>query len=187
MYDDESGSYWDHITGEALHGPLKGHTLETWALEYTTVGAAQSKYPAMTLARPKANLLGYLMRFFHRKKLGTKGMLPFFFRRTMDKVDSRLPDMVQGLGVVEGDRARFFPMAVAKQGVVETWGERTLRVGTGEIDKVPYALWEDDTRSMQIFCRWYGFSATWPSCEVAEKTDDELVDKPLIHTERKHR
>jgi len=166
--DDETGSYWDHLTGEAVHGPLKGHKMDTWTLDYTTVGAAKAHYPDLTINRPKANLLGRFMRIFHRKHIGTKGILPFFFRKTMDKVDSRLPEMTQGLGVVEGDRARFYPMKVAKQGVTEDWEGRRLKVAIGEVDKVPYAEWEDGSQPLQIFCRWYGFYLTWKHCEVAE-------------------
>jgi hypothetical protein len=28
--DRESGSFWDHITGECVHGPLKGYRLKTF-------------------------------------------------------------------------------------------------------------------------------------------------------------
>ena len=40
LWDYETGSYWDHVTGEALHGPLKGERLKVWGIEVTTVAAA---------------------------------------------------------------------------------------------------------------------------------------------------
>ncbi|MEX2355925.1 MAG: DUF3179 domain-containing (seleno)protein, partial [Thermaerobacterales bacterium] len=36
--DDETGSYWDHITGECVYGPLKATQMEMLPVEHTTVG-----------------------------------------------------------------------------------------------------------------------------------------------------
>ena len=39
MGDYETGSYWDHITGVCVHGPLSGHQLETSPQTQACAGA----------------------------------------------------------------------------------------------------------------------------------------------------
>ena len=34
------------------------------------------------------------------------------------------------------------------------------------MDKVPAAIWEDESRPFQLFTRWYGFSYTYPGCDI---------------------
>jgi len=167
LVDDESRSYWDHLTGEALHGSLAGVRMEAWPLRYTTVAAALEADPGLTVSRPRPpTLVARLMRLLHRRSIGRRGFLPPGFRRTMGKVDPRLPEMTQGLGVIDGERTRFFAGSDLREGVREDWGGRCLRVSLGALDRVPFAEWEDGGRPMQIFCRWYGFSFSFPGCEV---------------------
>ena len=98
-----------------------------------------------------------------------KGFIPPPFRLTMSsKPDPRLPKLCQGLGVVDGDVPRFYPMQDLMDGPVEdAWGERGLRVVRGAIDGVPRAAWvHGGEPPMQLLSRWYGFSFTWPDCAV---------------------
>ena len=37
LRDEESGTFWDHMTGEAVYGPLVGSALEVSNLMQTTV------------------------------------------------------------------------------------------------------------------------------------------------------
>ncbi len=37
LRDEESGTYWDHMTGEAVYGPLVGSTLDVSYLMQSTV------------------------------------------------------------------------------------------------------------------------------------------------------
>ena len=119
MWDYETGTYWDHVTGEALHGPLKGEQLDVWGIEVTTVAAALAEYEAAELhrssnapfrARLMAALTGSDMNMVHNggDRLG-RLMTLLGFRRTMPVVDKRLPEMTQGLGLFEGDQAVFYP------------------------------------------------------------------------------
>ena len=48
--DQESGSYWDHITGECMHGLLKGYKLEEFPLLQMNVAQALLGYPEMQVA-----------------------------------------------------------------------------------------------------------------------------------------
>jgi hypothetical protein len=167
LIDDETRTYWDHITGAALHGPLAGRRLETWSVAVTTVAAALKDSPDITVSLSgKMSLRARLFSLLHRRTIGTRGFLPPLFLVTMGKADDRLPRMAQGLGVAEAGRARFYPAAAIGTGIQDSWDGRTLRVAFGPVDGVPFAGWEDGGRPFQMFTRWYGFSYTFPGCEI---------------------
>ena len=171
LIDDETQTYWNHITGEALHGPLAGAQLETWPIEMTNVRAALKKHPGLRLARARVSLAGKLMAFWQGRSLRSRGSFPPMFRGTMGKPDARLPPHTHGLGVMVGSRgkteARFYPMNSIGNGQDDLWGDRTLQVRIGDDDHVPFACWaEEGRRPMQMFTRWYGFSSTYPGCAV---------------------
>ncbi len=155
------------MTGEALYGPLEGRILPRWGLQYTTVGAALEDDPSLQVLRPRpASLVALLMRWFHRSTIGKRGFLPPGFRKTMAEVDPRLPEMEQGLGVMADGQARFFATRDIGDGIDDDWDGRTLRVEVGPIDRVPFAVWGDGKRPLQIFTRWYGFSFNYPGCGI---------------------
>lgn len=171
LIDDETKTYWDHITGEAVHGPLVGARLETWPLEITTVETASKRYPDLRVALSSPSLWarfasGMQVRMTSRDQ----GFLPPGFRGTMGETDPRRPEMDKGLGVVVDDRARYFPMeALSSRAPLEhDWDGRALRVEVDE-DRIPFAVWADDgDRPVQLFTRWYGFSFTYPGCDIVE-------------------
>ena len=167
LVDDATRSYWDHITGEAVHGPLKGRQLEVWPLRYTNVEVALAEDPQLQISRiGGGGLKGMLLRRVHRKKLGTKGFIPPPLRLTMSGGDERLPEHTQGVGIFDGERARFYPMSAIKGELEADWGPRRIRVFRGP-DGVPQAVFVGtDERPMQLFSRWYGFAATFPGCEL---------------------
>jgi hypothetical protein len=167
LTDDETRSYWDHITGRAVHGALAGKGLAAWPLEYTTVEVALDRDPALqvSLSNPslKAKAFGVLAA---RKTIGSRGFFPPGFRGTMGTRDERLDEHDQGLGVVVEGEARFYPSSKIGPGVDDEWGGRVLHVTLGP-DRVPRGEWsEDGERPFQLFTRWYGFSYTYPGCGV---------------------
>lgn len=169
LIDDETRTYWDHITGEAVHGALAGQVLDTWGISLTTVEAALGRDPDISVSLSgKRSLKSWIMGSVHRRKVDTRGFLPPPFRRTMEPVDGRLPKMAQGLGVLSNGRARFYPVNALDGGIEDVWDGRRLYVARDPIDRVPYAEWPDKTRPFQLFTRWYGFVLTFPGCEVYE-------------------
>jgi hypothetical protein len=162
LIDDETRTYWDHITGEAVLGPLKGAGMEPWGVDMTTLAAALEADPETTLSRHKVHPFARLFGFIHRRAFRHGGFLPPRFRGTMGEEDRRLPRMTHGLGVVVDGEARFFPAEGLRQGREFAWNGRALRLGLGEKDKVPFAIWEDDgSRPFQLFTRFYGFAFTY--------------------------
>jgi hypothetical protein len=107
-----------------------------------------------------------LIGLFYRSPFRGRGFLPPWFRGTMAPADARLPPMTHGLGVVVGGIQRFYPMARLKEGRTDVLAGRTLRIQIDPEDGMPKATWDDGSRPMQIFSRWYGFSYTYPDCEL---------------------
>ncbi|MFD1409200.1 DUF3179 domain-containing (seleno)protein [Kroppenstedtia eburnea] len=50
LMDRETRSYWNHITGECVHGPLKGEKMEMLLLGQMTAGQALDQWPDLQLA-----------------------------------------------------------------------------------------------------------------------------------------
>lgn len=143
--------------------------MEVWPITLTTVEAALSRDPDLTIStsRPTA-IPAFFMSLMYRNKLRGRGFLPPYFRRTMTKVDDRLPEMTQGLGVVDGTQARYYPLSeIGADGIRDRWGTRSLILDVGGTDGVPAARWADDgSLPFQLLSRWYGFSLTFPDCEI---------------------
>lgn len=166
LVDDETRTYWDHMSGEALHGKLAGTRLETWPVPLTTVAAALEEDPDLALSRSAPSLLARLMGFFTGRALRGRSFMPPVFLGTMERRDDRLPEMTHGLGVRVGGEARFYPSEKIGDGVQDDWSGRTLSVRVGDMDRIPCATWEDGTRPWQVFSRWYGFACTFPGCSI---------------------
>jgi len=162
MIDDETHTYWDHITGEAVHGELTGAKLDNWPIEMTNVETALKNEPKLRVHRSKPTFLGRLM-VWALPWIPMK--LPPHFRGTMGKPDDRQPEMEIGLGVVTDSIRRFYPKRTIGEGIDDEIDGQTLHIGIGE-DAVPVAKWDDGSRPLQLFTRWYGFSYTYPNCDV---------------------
>ncbi len=179
MRDEQSKSLWDHITGECFAGPLKGKQLEFWHVPLTTVEAELARNPqAILLKSDYDSLFKRFMMWVHASFSGgnslinrEKSKIPLHFRLSMSKkIDGRLPKDKQGLGVIGADDSgKFYPMDLLPKGqrVTDVWHGRTLIIERGEIDGVPTARWADgEEPPMQLLSRWYGFSFTYPNCEI---------------------
>ena len=177
LRDEESNSLWDNITGECFDGPLVGQRLPFWGIDITTVEAELQSHPNVILLKSpglpffKSTMMNVAIGKNFIDKKGTT--LPGFFRRSMHSdIDPRLPEGENGLGVMTDDhQAKFYPMSAIPKGerIEDDWMGRTLIVQRGAIDGVPRAKWADGNgRPMQLLTRWYGFSFTYPDCEIYE-------------------
>jgi hypothetical protein len=57
MRDEETGSWWQQVTGEAIHGPLKGQRLRPVFHDELTFGLWKQEQPAGRVLRPNEELL----------------------------------------------------------------------------------------------------------------------------------
>lgn len=170
LIDDETRTYWDHITGEAVHGELKSKRLASWPIEMTNVRGALKREPDLRLTRSRPGLYPRLSMAFMRTLAPLlEGRLYPGFRRTMGEPDARVPEMELGLGVISADIRRFYPYALireADRALKDPLDRRTLTIRIDDDDQVPVATWESGERPLQMFTRWYGFAYSYPNCEV---------------------
>lgn len=108
MRDEESGTYWDHLTGEAVYGDLVGQSLEIQPLEYSLAGQVLENYPEAVITfsdqalrkNDDLEMDGLLER--------TGGKLSGMFSSTIASEDDRLPTMDLGIGIWSGKQARYY-------------------------------------------------------------------------------
>ena len=113
MRDLETGTRWNHMTGEAVHGPLTGAQLPLENVLHTTVGQVLTESPDALVAwsehpqalRRSGDGGGTLRRLLSR----IRGV-PEMFPRTMGAEDDRRDRMEMGLGLWTEDLARYYPM-----------------------------------------------------------------------------
>lgn len=168
LRDDETGTYWNHISGEAMYGPLLGRQLTSFPVELTTVQAELDRSKSTGIFLSKLRFFNRLFtRIFHRgRKIDGRGHIPWFFYPNMQKQDKRLAKLEQGLGVIINDRGKFYPVKHIKTGITDEFQGQQLTLSVDETDKVPRAIAADGSRPIQLLTRWYGFSLTYPGCEV---------------------
>ncbi|HEX2698285.1 MAG TPA: DUF3179 domain-containing (seleno)protein, partial [Anaerolineales bacterium] len=175
LADRETRTHWHHITGEALTGPLAGHQLEVWPVHMTTVAEALVKYPDLTISLSGYRSLQWrLAQRLYPRFIHNNVWLPGFFYASMSEpIDPRLDKLTQGLGVILGKRAKYYPLSrIPHDGIRDRWLGRTLYVKKENISGAPYARWQDTGQEpMQLLSRWYGFSFTYPQCEVYQRGD----------------
>jgi hypothetical protein len=130
MKDEETGTYWDHLTGHAVYGPLVGETLEVSTLRQTTVGQlldtdsdAMIALSSLTLRRDDQMTADGLLA-------GIRGRLNSMFSATVDREDTRRPTMDMGIGLWQGEDAMYYPHDIVREkgrAIVDTFGgERVL-------------------------------------------------------------
>lgn len=172
-----------------------GERMDFWHVPLTTVAAELAKNPQAILLKSDYNtLFMQFMMWVHSSFSGgsslinrEKSKIPPHFRFSMSKaIDGRLPKDMQGMGVIgDDDTGKFYPLHLLPKGekVTDVWNGRTLHIERGEIDGVPTAHWVDGGQPMQLLSRWYGFSFTYPNCEIyageSAILEDEINDKAM--------
>ena len=204
--DKETHSFWDHISGECIHGPLRGQTLKfSGSLYYMNAKQALKAYPDAYIAISSQSFFQKILsQIFQWSSLRSKGFIPSFFNKTMGKADNRLPRLDIGLGVWFETKARYYPLEQLKahgNAVIDTLNGHRILVYIDPISNAPAAIhstaseynWDGEAlylnthevlkdsrlynkqetplpmnRPNQIFTRWYGFSYTFPNCDLFE-------------------
>lgn len=138
----------------------------------TTVAAMLAEHPDLTISRS-----GYprfrrkIAEILYPHFIHGNVWLPGFFYASMNApIDPRLDKLTQGLGVIVGKKAKYYPLdRIPVEGIQDLWLGRILCVKRETLSGVPYARWgRTDEAPMQLLSRWYGFSFTYPQCEIYE-------------------
>ena len=130
MRDEETGTFWDHLTGEAVYGPRVGTVLEIANLLHSRADQVLENDPdALIALSDRAMKTDEDME--PRSLLArVGGRLSRMFRSTVDEEDARLPTMDIGLGIWDGEEARYYSyerVVAEGKAVLDTFqGKRTL-------------------------------------------------------------
>lgn len=156
MEDLQTRSYWDHVNGECIHGPLRGQQLpRVTHLRYYPARVVEQRYPKARVALSRPGLRQrVLQRVVLRRMLSDEGHLPFMFAASMRDGDTRRPPMELGLGVWWPGASRFYPIErLRAQGgaVVDTLGDRRVLVFVDPVSHSPVA-----GHTQAHDCRWQG-------------------------------
>jgi len=132
--DQETGTRWNHLTGEALVGPLVGKTLPTEIVLHTTVAQALATDPDAVVAisehpraRARTESGGTLSGLLDR----IRGVPPMF-PATLGTEDDRRARMDIGIGIWDAARrARYYSMTDVEEAggaVLDTFSGRSVLV-----------------------------------------------------------
>jgi len=136
MRDEETGTWWQQVTGEAIHGPLKGRRLE--AVVHDEVGFAiwKSERPKGRVLKPDPKMADDYEDWNWEKQMKRVRTV-----RPKPKGDLLKPRAVV-VGVVVGDASRAypFPSLKAQNPVVDRLGGEGLVLVVG-----------DDRKSIRVF------------------------------------
>ncbi len=161
MQDQETRTLWNHITGEALYGPLVGRTLGPMGnLLQVSVEQALVREPMMPVAISDSpySVNGQLFgregpiaggrggRSAGRRRLDDpNASLRVGFIETLGVEDTRLERMELGLGVVTENTVRFYPMSVIRERgpIVDALDGRSVLIFIDQSTFTPAALFVD--------------------------------------------
>lgn len=118
MFDHETGTRWNHMTGEAVLGPLRGEQLQLENVYHTTVEQVLADDPDALIAwseHPSALQRsgepgGLLELIIDRIR-----DVPDIFPGTMGDEDARRDRMEMGIGIWEGEDAKYYPMPAIQE------------------------------------------------------------------------
>ncbi|HEY7020953.1 MAG TPA: DUF3179 domain-containing (seleno)protein [Ktedonobacterales bacterium] len=164
MSDDETGSVWEHVTGECIRGPLQGAQLQTRPAQYLTAAQLVESMPDAKIAISKTSWRSRLLdAFLLRRMLSSTGYMPGAFRLSMTQRDTRLPELELGLGIWSDGHARFYPMKAIKSqnnALVDTLNEQQMVIYIDPASGAPGAH-----RSTAQIHGWDGATLTLDSGE----------------------
>ncbi len=112
LWDRETGTYWHHVSGIALQGPLEGRRLPIFNLLQGTVDQALEAHPDLEVTistRPIRRRSRWAPLAERIRGLSDR------LKATMSGEDPRRPSMDIGLGAWTEGSQRYFPMAVVEE------------------------------------------------------------------------
>lgn len=112
MRDEETGTFWDHMTGEAVYGPAVGRSLSVSNLRQTTVEQILSENRGTLVALSNRAIRTDDDMKTEGLLAGMRGRLNRFFSSTIERQDERRPTMDLGLGIWGADEAIYYPYDV---------------------------------------------------------------------------
>lgn len=152
MRDEETGSWWQQVSGEAIQGSLKGQKLENVYTDELTFGEWKRENPDGRVLRPDAKILAaneYESADWESKV----AKMPV---RIGDKLDKTLEPRTLIVGVTIGGKSKAYPFsAIEKQAPILDWvGGREIVVMLGADRKSVRAFERKvDGKTLEVFVK----------------------------------
>jgi hypothetical protein len=157
--DRETGSWWDHMTGECVDGELVGKRLAVSPLLHETAASALAAHPDARLAVGRQTLLERVMSgLFDRMRRWAGRFLVPLAKSTMGTEDRRLPRWEMGLGVWSDTAAVYYPKKVIRDSggvLMDEFEGRRMLVCLDPKSDIPSAVFVADDSA-----RWEGDEIT---------------------------
>ena len=136
MRDEQTGTWWQQVTGEAIHGPLKGRRLEPVVHDEVGFAIWKAERPLGRVLKPDPKMADDYEDWNWEKQMKKVRTV-----RPKAKGDPLDPRAVV-VGVVIGDAARAYPFPSLRQQspVVDRLGDEPLVLVVG-----------DDRKSIRVF------------------------------------
>jgi hypothetical protein len=180
MRDEETGSWWQQVTGEAIFGPLKGKKLRPVFLDELTFGLWKQEKPRGRVLRPD-------------EKIAQAGQYaPANWEERMRKVpvatsvnlDKALEPRALVIGVKVNDMARAYPFeSLLKQSpIIDEIGSVPIIVVLGEDRKSVRAFERTiDGRKLELFIKPNASPLRLVDAETGSQWDftGKALDGPL--------
>ena len=153
MRDDETGSWWQQVTGECILGPLKGRRLKSFDHDELTFATWKAEGPGGRVLRPdpKAEAKGQYAPSDWEQSVGRMRVAT-----TLSNPNETLDARTLVVGVEAGGKAKAYPFtALEKQNpIADTLGGVPLLVLLGEDGKSVRAFDRRlDGRTLELFLK----------------------------------
>ncbi len=166
MRDEETGSYWQQVTGRAIAGPLKGAALELLATDEVSFAVFREENPSGSVLAP----VGAYARQYANKD----------WERTMERVRTVISFPGQGLadrdlvlGIQQGNASRAYLAAdvFQKQVIQDELADTPIVLITGPDGRSVRAFISEIGRRKAEFFRAQGKDWALIDSETASKWD----------------
>ncbi len=167
LWDEETGSIWHHVTGEALSGPMTGRSMSVFNLLQMTVERALAAYPDLAVAISDREIRGG----GRARSVDGDPELSDRLRATIAAEDTRRPTMEIGLGLWDERTRRYYPVSRirgAGGAVIDRLGGRTVAIYLEPVTGVPFAFYTRAT------------AATWNG-DLLELNDGTVLRDGLLY------
>jgi len=152
MRDEETGSWWQQVSGEAIQGSLKGQKLENVWLDELSFGIWKRENPNGRVLRPDEKIL-QTQKYESADWESEVAKMPV---RIGDKLDATLEPRTLIVGVIINNKAKAYPFsAIEKQSpILDMVGGREIVLLLGE-DKKSVRAFERkiDERTLEFFAK----------------------------------
>lgn len=121
MRDDETGSWWQQISGRAIQGSLKGQQLANVDMDEVSFAVWKKENPNGRVLRPDANSE-------HMESAAWESQVARMRVTTSAALDSRLEPRTLVIGAIVGNEAKAYPFdAIEKQSpILDILGGRNI-------------------------------------------------------------